>query len=96
MTNENHPIKVFSPNEKFVISLEAKPQSGFMWEIIEMSPIVSLIEEKVIPQIGYMGSTQMFQFTTGLERGSGTLSFAYKRSWATEPLRTATFQIQVV
>ena len=97
MTNNVTNTMTVSPGVEFTINLDAKPQTGFLWELRgkESVPQIKSIGETCVPKPGYAGCEQQFHFVSGLEPADTLISFVYKRSWEETPLRTAIYNVIV-
>ena len=89
-------------NEEFIIliALGSNPSTGYNWQAEYNTNLLELVEETFEPgeyaKQGVVGAggTELFRFK-GLNKGTTTITFKYKRSWETEVLETTMFGVEI-
>jgi predicted secreted protein len=81
----------------FHLDLNARPQGGFMWVLSEycISSDIVVLQNKNIPEPGYNGLLQQFYFKI-INHGTFDITFNYKRSWETHPIKSVTYSVTCI
>lgn len=86
--------------EKFSISLESNPTTGYSWEVDFDSTAIELIDNKYTSdsqeEVVGAGGTETFEFLA-LQSGETQITFSYLRPWEKdkEPIETKVYNISI-
>jgi len=96
LENRNENITI-NTGQKFTISLESKPTSGFRWHPTSDQSIISLISHNFQPTSSIViGSSGKDIFTLkAINPGATVLKMVYKRSWEQQFVAEKNFFINV-
>ena len=88
--------RIVSIGQAFTIDLEAIPDGGYLWGIVQKPTELELIGQEVLAISKDIGGNSIQRFTLSAQRaGIYSLTFELKRSWEKQPVKTALFMIRV-
>ena len=85
--------------QEFTIALDSNPTTGYDWEEIHDESMLSLIEDKYVPDekakglVG-AGGTQYYRFQA-LEIGNTEITFTYQRPWEGTFIQQKVFRVNI-
>jgi predicted secreted protein len=82
--------------ETFVLNLDEKPSTGYIWKPIFDNKYLKLISEDYYTNSSMPGSSSIHEFLfKGLEKGEHNLKIVYQRDWEKTPAKQISYLVKI-